>query len=65
MSDPAARPGRHMAAEIAQQPRVFADLLSGQDTIARTAEHIAARRPRFALLAARGSSDPAAYYAKY
>lgn len=65
MSDPAARPGRHMAAEIAQQPRVFADLLSGQDTIARTAEHITARRPRFALLAARGSSDHAAYYAKY
>ncbi|GAA4852827.1 SIS domain-containing protein [Saccharopolyspora rosea] len=58
-------PGRNMAAEIAAQPDVFADLLATRDTIAEVAARIEQRRPRFALLAARGSSDHAALYAKY
>ncbi|NUT49155.1 MAG: SIS domain-containing protein [Saccharothrix sp.] len=59
------QPGRHMAAEIDQQPAVFADLLARRDAIASVAAVIAERRPRFVLLAARGSSDHAALYAKY
>jgi len=64
---PAAAPaGRHMAAEIAEQPAVLARLAvdSGPD-IAEVARAIAARPPRFVLLAARGTSDHAALYAKY
>ncbi|MFI0465193.1 SIS domain-containing protein [Saccharopolyspora sp. 5N102] len=60
-----ATPGRHMTDEISQQPAIFADLLAGRDAIAEVAAKIAERRPRFALLAARGSSDHAALYAKY
>ncbi|WP_158848316.1 SIS domain-containing protein [Saccharothrix deserti] len=59
------QPGRHMAAEIGQQPGIFADLLARRAEIASVASAIAARRPRFVLLAARGSSDHAALYAKY
>ncbi|MFC6091910.1 SIS domain-containing protein [Saccharothrix lopnurensis] len=59
------QPGAHMAAEIAEQPRVFADLVARRHEIASVAEVISARRPRFVLLAARGSSDHAALYAKY
>ncbi|MFD7655834.1 SIS domain-containing protein [Actinosynnema sp. NPDC059797] len=59
------QPGAHMAAEIAEQPRVFADLVARRAEIASVAEVISARRPRFVLLAARGSSDHAALYAKY
>lgn len=59
------QPGRHMADEIAQQPGVFADLVARRGEIASVAEVITARRPRFVLLAARGSSDHAALYAKY
>ncbi|MGI8309720.1 SIS domain-containing protein [Saccharopolyspora hattusasensis] len=58
-------PGRHMTDEISQQPAIFADLLAGREAIAEVAATIAERRPRFALLAARGSSDHAALYAKY
>lgn len=58
-------PGQHMTAEVAEQPGVFADLLAGRPEIAEVAERVAQRRPRFALLAARGSSDHAALYAKY
>ncbi|MBB5153889.1 SIS domain-containing protein [Saccharopolyspora phatthalungensis] len=65
MTEAAATPGRNMTDEIAQQPAVFADLLAGRDVIGEVAAHIAKRRPRFALLAARGSSDHAALYAKY
>src|SRR5207248_10944122 len=57
--------GQHMSAEIAAQPKVFADLHARQAEIAGIAEQVARRRPRFALLAARGSSDHAALYAKY
>ncbi|MER7014861.1 SIS domain-containing protein [Saccharopolyspora sp. NPDC000359] len=57
--------GQHMADEIRQQPAIFADLLATRDAIAQVAATVAQRRPRFALLAARGSSDHAALYAKY
>ncbi|MEU6131483.1 SIS domain-containing protein [Saccharopolyspora sp. NPDC047091] len=59
-----ATPGASMRAEIDEQPRIFAELLEATD-IAAVAATIAQRRPRFALLAARGSSDHAALYAKY
>ncbi|WP_165436366.1 SIS domain-containing protein [Amycolatopsis suaedae] len=59
------RPGVHMAAEIAEQPAVLAGLLDRRSDIAGVADAIAKRPPRFALLAARGSSDHAALYAKY
>ncbi|MBK0865667.1 SIS domain-containing protein [Saccharopolyspora sp. HNM0986] len=58
-------PGERMRAEIDQQPRIFADLLAAREQIAAVAATIAERKPRFALLAARGSSDHAALYAKY
>ncbi|MEV4733501.1 SIS domain-containing protein [Saccharopolyspora sp. NPDC049426] len=60
-----ATPGTHMKHEIGQQPAIFADLLAGQAQFAEVAAVVAERRPRFALLAARGSSDHAALYAKY
>ncbi|SFP49772.1 glucosamine--fructose-6-phosphate aminotransferase (isomerizing) [Amycolatopsis arida] len=59
------RPGAHMSAEVAEQPEVLAGLVERRTGIAEVAEHIARRPPRFALLAARGSSDHAALYAKY
>lgn len=59
------RPGEQMNAEIAEQPQVFDRLLAGRSEIAGVAASIAERTPRFALLAARGSSDHAALYAKY
>ena len=56
----------HFEREIAEQPDVVERLLAGGRP---AAEEIAARvraaAPRFALLAARGSSDNAARYAKY
>ncbi|MBW4718906.1 SIS domain-containing protein [Saccharothrix obliqua] len=63
MTDP--QPGRHMSAEIDQQPAIFADLVARRSSIAAVADVIRAREPRFVLLAARGSSDHAAIYAKY
>ncbi|GLY68477.1 glucosamine-6-phosphate deaminase [Amycolatopsis taiwanensis] len=57
--------GQHMAAEIAEQPAVLAGLVARRTEIADVARIIARRPPRFALLAARGSSDHAALYAKY
>ncbi|GAB3282649.1 SIS domain-containing protein [Parasphingorhabdus pacifica] len=63
--DTAASPGARMAAEIDEQPGVFGDLIAEQAEIHRVAGRLAKRRPRFALLAARGSSDHAAMYAKY
>src|SRR5437763_12157354 len=58
-------PGEHMAAETAQQPAILAGLVARQAEIAEVAEKISQHPPRFALLAARGSSDHAALYAKY
>ncbi|MDQ1245916.1 MAG: hypothetical protein QG597_283 [Actinomycetota bacterium] len=58
--------GQLMAAEIAEQPAALARLLAtAADQIAPIADAIRARRPRFAILAARGTSDHAALYAKY
>jgi glucosamine--fructose-6-phosphate aminotransferase (isomerizing) len=56
-----------MAAEIAEQPEVLSRLLAPEH-LARTralADTIRERNPRFVLLAARGTSDHAALYAKY
>ncbi len=65
MSEAAPTPGHHMRAEITEQPDVFAALLSHREEFADVAARIRQRRPRFALLAARGSSGHAAQYAKY
>ncbi|RSO04818.1 glucosamine-6-phosphate deaminase [Streptomyces sp. WAC 06783] len=55
-----------MAAEMAEQPDVLRRILAeGAPRIRVVAEQIAARRPRFVLLTARGTSDNAALYAKY
>lgn len=55
-----------MAAEIAEQPHILEALLrDGAGDIQRAAAQIADRAPRFVLLAARGTSDHAAIYAKY
>jgi glucosamine--fructose-6-phosphate aminotransferase (isomerizing) len=52
--------------EIAEQPEVVARLLEAEaDAIAAAAEEIRARRPRFVVIAARGSSDNAARYAQH
>jgi glucosamine--fructose-6-phosphate aminotransferase (isomerizing) len=58
-------PGGLMAAEIAEQPAVLAGLLAGREEIAEARARIAAAKPRFVLIAARGTSDHAALYAKY
>ncbi|HEX6344121.1 SIS domain-containing protein [Umezawaea sp.] len=59
------QPGRHMAAEIAQQPAIFSGLIERRAEIAEVAAVVRERAPRFVLFAARGSSDHAALYAKY
>ncbi|MHB9859169.1 SIS domain-containing protein [Streptomyces sp. YIM S03343] len=59
-------PGRIMARETAEQPAVLRRILAeGAPAIQRVAREIAARRPRFVLLTARGTSDNAALYGKY
>ncbi|MGW7550430.1 SIS domain-containing protein [Streptomyces rimosus] len=51
---------------MAEQPDVLRRILAeGAPRIRAVAEQIAARRPRFVLLTARGTSDNAALYAKY
>ena len=59
--------GALMAAEIAEQPEALARLLTTESLAqARSlAGTIRDRAPRFVLLAARGTSDHAALYAKY
>ncbi len=58
--------GALMAAEIAEQPDVLQRLLDhGLADARRVAGVLAGRAPRFVLLAARGTSDHAALYAKY
>ena len=59
------QPGALMAEEVAAQPGVLGGLVTHRNEIAAVAARVAAARPRFALLAARGSSDHAALYAKY
>ncbi|MFF1829337.1 SIS domain-containing protein [Paenarthrobacter sp. NPDC058040] len=59
-------PGFRMASEINQQPAVLAGLLEpGGRQFAAIAAIIRKASPRFVLLAARGTSDHAALYAKY
>jgi len=65
MSNPERRPGTHMTAEIAEQPGILDALVARRAEFAEVAAAIARRPPRFVLLAARGSSDHAALYAKY
>ena len=55
-----------MAAEISEQPELVSRLLDeGAAAAHQVAKSIAERPPRFVLLAARGTSDHAALYAKY
>ncbi|EDY64093.2 glutamine-fructose-6-phosphate transaminase [Streptomyces pristinaespiralis ATCC 25486] len=59
-------PGRIMSGEMAQQPAVLRRILDeGAPRIRQVASAIAAKKPRFVLLTARGTSDNAALYAKY
>ncbi|GGZ30742.1 glutamine-fructose-6-phosphate transaminase [Streptomyces inusitatus] len=65
-ADQSEHPGRIMSGEMAEQPEVLRRILDrGAPRIHETAALIAARRPRFVLLTARGTSDNAALYAKY
>lgn len=58
--------GELMAAEIAEQPARLADLLAaGGDDVGAAVAAIRQVAPRAVLLAARGTSDHAALYAKY
>lgn len=58
--------GAQMAAEIAEQPVMLERILTdGQGPARDAARLLAARSPRMVLLAARGTSDHAALYAKY
>jgi glucosamine--fructose-6-phosphate aminotransferase (isomerizing) len=59
------QPGALMASEVAEQPTILGGLVEHRAEIADVAARLAAARPRFVLLAARGSSDHAALYAKY
>ncbi len=58
-------PGELMAAEIAEQPAVLARLLDHAEPFRQAAVRISAAKPRFVLIAARGTSDHAGLYAKY
>lgn len=61
-----ARPGELMRTEIASQPNVVRGILdSSLPDIREVAAVIRERGPRMVLLAARGTSDNAALYAKY
>jgi glutamine---fructose-6-phosphate transaminase (isomerizing) len=61
------RPGRLMAAEIAEQPAVWQRVLTEGPAagIEAAAAQIRSSRPRAVLFVARGTSDHAALYAKY
>ncbi len=54
-----------MATEVAEQPAVLAQILAVRDELNAASERIAAAKPRFVLIAARGTSDHAGLYAKY
>lgn len=59
-------PGTVMAREIAEQPQVLArQLQEGLRAYRVVADELRRADPRFVLLAARGTSDHAALYAKY
>ncbi len=58
--------GELMAAEIKEQPEIYARILrEGRRHIRKVVRAIAARKPRFVMFVARGTSDHAALYAKY
>ncbi len=57
--------GRGMAADIAEQPDMYARLVQERGTVAEVAKEIARRQPRHVLFTARGTSDHAALYAAY
>lgn len=57
--------GRGMAADIAEQPDVYAGLLANLEPIQEVARRIAEQKPRQVVLTARGTSDHAALYAAY
>lgn len=58
--------GALMAAEIKEQPEVYARILrDGAGHIHEVASAVRAHKPRFVILVARGTSDHAALYAKY
>ena len=57
--------GQLMAAEIAEQPAVLAGLLADAAPLRAAAQRIRDSRPRFVVIAARGTSDHAGLYAKY
>jgi glucosamine--fructose-6-phosphate aminotransferase (isomerizing) len=62
----ASEPGALMASEIAEQPAVLERLrVEGAAEISDVAAQIRRYAPRFVVLAARGTSDHAALYAKY
>ncbi|MDT4944405.1 MAG: hypothetical protein QOH14_1138 [Pseudonocardiales bacterium] len=63
MTTPA--PGALMAAEIAQQPEVLRQALADPAEVTDAAARIRRAAPRFVVIAARGTSDHAALYAKY
>lgn len=70
MTRTSSTPGARMAAETAEQPAAWRRLLGeagpdGASGLDAASELIRRRAPRFALLAARGTSDHAALYAKY
>ena len=54
-----------MLGEIAEQPAMFARIVAERAAIRDVAAAVAKAQPRFVLLAARGTSDHAALYAKY
>src|SRR5512136_1949980 len=55
-----------MQTEIGQQPQTIKRLLNREnDNIAAVAAALRARKPAYVLIAARGTSDNAATYAKY
>lgn len=59
-------PGQIMLAEIHEQPEALARLLAAEEVpIRELARHWRAMPPRFIIIAARGTSDHAALYAKY
>ena len=65
MNDNSNGAGHLMRVELAEQPQIWRGLLRDRAAFADLGQAIAARAPRFVLLAARGTSDHAALYAKY
>jgi glutamine---fructose-6-phosphate transaminase (isomerizing) len=61
----AVRRGELMAAEIAEQPEMLRRVLTDLAEVTDAAEQIRRATPRFVIVAARGTSDHAALYAKY